>query len=344
MIVTLFEEYMATRNRRYGSLATELIKKAREAMLSAVQIYNNPQIDFKSELFIVTAVIAWTYLLHAYFRKKGIDYRMTDSRRGGTRRKFLRTQRGAVRHLSLEDCLGHDACPLDGIVRKTLLFLIGIRHEIEHQMTTRVDQHLSAKFMAAALNFNSTLKKHFGPNFSLEKEQAFSIQFTSIDQATARMLFEQKELPQHIAAFIVQFERTLSQEEYDDPRFSYRVALVPRTGNRATTADGVFEIVPPGSETAEAIGKVLLKETERTKYRPKSIVQLMRAEGFIKFNIHSHTELWQAKDAKNPKHQYGVEVEGAWFWYASWLPVVRSHCQENAQRYRTEHAAAQAAS
>lgn len=32
-------------------------------MLLAVQIFNNPQIEFKSELFIVTTVIAWTYLL-----------------------------------------------------------------------------------------------------------------------------------------------------------------------------------------------------------------------------------------------------------------------------------------
>ncbi len=40
--------------RRFGSVATELVKKAREAMLTAVQIFNNPQIEFKSELFIVT--------------------------------------------------------------------------------------------------------------------------------------------------------------------------------------------------------------------------------------------------------------------------------------------------
>jgi hypothetical protein len=47
---------MATRKRKVGSHATELVKKAREAALTAVQIYNNPQIDFKSELFIVTSV------------------------------------------------------------------------------------------------------------------------------------------------------------------------------------------------------------------------------------------------------------------------------------------------
>jgi hypothetical protein len=44
-------------------------------MLSAVQIYNNPLITFKTESFIVLSLIAWTYLLHAYYRKQGIDYR-----------------------------------------------------------------------------------------------------------------------------------------------------------------------------------------------------------------------------------------------------------------------------
>jgi Domain of unknown function (DUF3644) len=48
---------MAKRKRRFGSVATELIKKAREAMLTAVQIFNNPQIEFKAELFIVTTVV-----------------------------------------------------------------------------------------------------------------------------------------------------------------------------------------------------------------------------------------------------------------------------------------------
>jgi hypothetical protein len=47
-------------------------------MLSAVQIHNNPQVDFKAELFIVTSVIAWTYLLHAYYRKAGVEYRQVD--------------------------------------------------------------------------------------------------------------------------------------------------------------------------------------------------------------------------------------------------------------------------
>ena len=63
------------RRRRIKSVADELIYKSREAALAAVQIFNNPQINFKSEIFIVIIIIAWTYLLHAYFRKNKIEYR-----------------------------------------------------------------------------------------------------------------------------------------------------------------------------------------------------------------------------------------------------------------------------
>ena len=53
---------------------TELLIKSREAMMSAVQLYNNPQITFKSETIITLAIIAWTYLLHAFYANEGIDF------------------------------------------------------------------------------------------------------------------------------------------------------------------------------------------------------------------------------------------------------------------------------
>jgi hypothetical protein len=48
----------------------ELLVKAREAMIAAVHTFNSAGLQFRSELFIVTAVIAWTYLLHAYYKQK----------------------------------------------------------------------------------------------------------------------------------------------------------------------------------------------------------------------------------------------------------------------------------
>ena len=66
---------MAKRSRKIWSIKSELLTKSREAMLCAVQIFNNPNIIFKSESFIVLANISWTYLLHAYYRNNKIDYR-----------------------------------------------------------------------------------------------------------------------------------------------------------------------------------------------------------------------------------------------------------------------------
>jgi hypothetical protein len=323
---------MAKRKRSIGSVASELVKKAREAMLAAVQIFNNPQIEFKAELFIVTSVIAWTYLLHAYYRKRRVEYRQF--RQGGKNRYFVRTTFGAIRHLSLESCLAMKDCPLDEAVKKNLLFLIGIRHEVEHQMTRRIDDQLSAKFQAAALNFNTTIKTHFGPSLSLDSEQAFSIQFSGISEKTSKDLMAQADLPQNLHSYIVQFESALSQEEFDDPRFSYRVAFVRKTSNSKAGADRVIQFIPPDSDMAVEVNKVFLKETEKPKYKPGTIVRQMRAEGYARFNMQDHTDLWKAKDAKNPKYQLGAEVEGSWFWYEPWLNEVRNHCQKNELIYK----------
>ncbi|WP_373867450.1 DUF3644 domain-containing protein, partial [Microvirga aerophila] len=50
----------------------ELIIKSREAMLLAVQAYNSPTCYFRSEVFIVTAIIARTYLMHAFYKSQGL--------------------------------------------------------------------------------------------------------------------------------------------------------------------------------------------------------------------------------------------------------------------------------
>jgi len=46
------------RKRSVKSVKDELVKKSREAMLAAVQIYNNQHITFKSEAFITLTVIS----------------------------------------------------------------------------------------------------------------------------------------------------------------------------------------------------------------------------------------------------------------------------------------------
>jgi hypothetical protein len=145
----------------------------------------------------------------------------------------------------------------------------------------------------------------------LDSEQAFSIQFSGIDEGSAKELMAEPDLPQHIRSFVVQFENDMTQAEFDDLRFSYRVAFVRKTSNSKTIADKVIQFVLPGTDAATEINRVFLKETEKAKFRPSTIVKQMKAEGYTKFGIAQHTDLWKEKNAKNPKYHSDRTFKGA---------------------------------
>ncbi|MEZ7523546.1 DUF3644 domain-containing protein [Burkholderia vietnamiensis] len=327
---------MATKKRvrSVGSVSNELLKKSREAALAAVQVFNNPAITFKSEIFIVLMVISWTYLLHAFYRKKRIEYRHHRMENG--RRKFDRTASGAIKYWELERCLNEKASPVDKNAANNLRFLIGLRHEIEHQMTSRLDEFLSARLQACCLNYNDLIKKLFGDEYGIDKHLAFSLQFSSLTKEQVDILGKTEGLPAHILAFITGFDAKLSEEEFNDPRFAYRVLFVTKTANRKGQADQVIEFIKADSELAKGINAqyAVIKETERPKYLPKQIVSAMQAAGYPKFNMHEHTQLWKHADAKNPAKGLGVQVVTAWYWYEAWLEQVKAHCDNNAQFYR----------
>jgi hypothetical protein len=149
----------------------ELLIKAREAMIAAVHMFNGAGLTFRAELFIVTAIIAWTYLLHAWFKREGIDYRHRIS--GGAIKK---TKSGEDYYWELGKCLQHSKCPLSKGVIANLEFLIELRNEIEHRSTSRIDDAVSAKLQACCINFNDAIIKQFGPQFSLERRLPIALQ------------------------------------------------------------------------------------------------------------------------------------------------------------------------
>ncbi|SCY46252.1 DUF3644 domain-containing protein [Desulfoluna spongiiphila] len=324
---------MAKRNRKVGSIKIELITKSKEAMLTAVQIFNNPNIQFKSESFIVLSNIAWTYLLHAYYRSKNVEYRYFEQH--GARRKFDKTKRGAYKFWELERCLSDDACPIDRITISNLKFLIGLRHEIEHQMTSRIDNYLSARFQACCLNYNSYIKSLFNDKQGIDKYLSFSLQFSSIKEEHAKQLKQFSDLPENISAYINGYDSSLPDEEYNDMRYSYRVLYVPKSVNHKGQADKVIEFLPANSPEAEKLNKeyVLIKEKEKPKYLPGEVIKLMQHDGYILFKQYQHTLFWKSIEAKKKGKGYGVQVAKTWYWYESWINVVREHCKKNATQY-----------
>lgn len=309
----------------------ELLIKAREAMIAAVHTFNGAGLTFRAELFIVTSIIAWTYLLHAWYRHEGIDYRYRNP--DGTIKK---TKQDADTYWDLGKCLRHPKCPVTGGAVTNLDFIRELRNEIEHRSTSRIDDAVSAKLQACCLNFNDTIKTLFGPRYGLENRLPIALQFVTFSVDQRAFLKKASHLPAHIETCINAFEHHLSKEEYADPAYSYRVAFIPVAANRASSADSAVQFVKGDSDESREINRILLKEVDRRRYTAKQILERMQAEGFPKFNQHWHTTLWKELDAKKPAQDYGRsgDYKNSWVWYEKWLERVRAHCQEQGERYK----------
>jgi hypothetical protein len=311
----------------------ELLEKSREAALTSIQVFNNPLIKFKSETFIVLMIIAWTYLLHAHYRKNGIDYRHSRTRNGV--QEFDRTKSGAFRYWELESCLTDPNSPIDNVTFENLKFLIELRHEIEHQMTERLDDYIGSRYQACAMNYNRYIKALFGEGFGIDKYMTFSLQFLELSQKQLSSYEISDLVPQRLQTLILELDAKVTEDVYNDEAYAYRLFFFKKLENRRGQADQVVEFIDPKSEAAVDIATDhwVRKEVERPKLLPKQIVERMQAQGYTKFKIHQHTKLWKEHDAKNPAKGYGTMVVNFWYWYETWLRFVEDHCAANREHY-----------
>jgi len=323
-----------TRKRRVFSVSDELLHKSREAALSAIQIFNNPLVMFKSEAFIVLMNIAWTYLLHSYYRKYNIEYRYYLPRLN--RRKFDRTKSGAFKYWELERCLNDNKCPLDKDTSNNLRFLIALRHEIEHQMTMRLDDYLGGRYQACAMNYNRDIKRLFGEKYGIDKYLTYSLQFIELTHTQLSQPEATNLIPAKLRTFILSFDSSLSQDEYNSEAYSYRMYFQKKLVNHPGQADRVVEFLDPKSPLAATVEPEywVKREVEKPKYTPSEVVSKMQSLGYVHFIMHNHIRLWQQHDAKNTTKAYGVLVsEKTWYWYESWLQFVEEHCKKNREIY-----------
>ena len=188
--------------KRSPSVKTELIRDSRDAALNAVQTFNNPLTTFKAETFIVLMIIAWTYLLHAHYHQRQIEYRYYE--KGPKRRKFQRTKSGAFKYWELEQCLSNSACPLDEPTKLNLRFLIGLRNEIEHHRSAGADERFSGRYLACCLNYERYICELFGNQHSLGTATAFTLQFRDLN-APSTPEEAVAPLPSNVAKYLQKF-------------------------------------------------------------------------------------------------------------------------------------------
>ena len=111
----------------------ELLIKAREAMIAAVHTFNGVGINFRAELFIVTSIIAWTYLFHAWLKREGVDYRYKN--KDGS---ICKTKAGADKYWELSTCIEKANCNLSDGVKNNLFVKNNIFQPVGYKKFTRL--------------------------------------------------------------------------------------------------------------------------------------------------------------------------------------------------------------
>ncbi len=135
-------------------------------MIAAVQTFNSAGLLFRAELFVVTAIIGWTYLAHAWFKREGIAFKYKE-----------KTKQGADKYWELGKCITHARCPFSSSSKNNLKFLIEIRNEVEHRLTNQIDDAVGAELQSCCINFNQTIKELFGDQYGLDKHLNIALQF-----------------------------------------------------------------------------------------------------------------------------------------------------------------------
>lgn len=252
----------------------ERIIRSREAMILAVQVFNSPICLFKTEVFSVLTNIAWTYLLHEFYIRKGNRIVGADGR-----------------SLALSQMLERQDCPLSRGMKNNLRAMKIIRDDVEHALLRRSDLKWSPLFQACCLNFDTAISKIFGEKLSLKKELSFALQFAKLDIEQINS-FQNFDIPENINALDARLRQGLSEADIADLEYQLQVIY---TLDNASKSKAAIKFIKPDSEEAKDVKNVLLKykiADEEYPFKPTAVVRTVSNRTQKKFLLSNHTQAW----------------------------------------------------
>jgi hypothetical protein len=296
----------------------ERLIRAREAMVLAVQIFNNPSLNFKTEVFSVSANIAWTYLMHEYYERRGVNILQADGRA-----------------LLLSQIIRRTDCPLSQGIKDNLDSLKEIRDAVEHTLFRKSDLKFMSVFQACCLNFDKTLVELFGEKTTLRHELSFALQFAQMDVEQLATL-SKFDVPKTIHALEKKFEEALGEERSLSTEYRFRVVY---TLENSTKSKAHIKFIHPDDEDADEIRNVLIKNELADKLYPfkasRACAEINKKSG-LKFTSHNHTQAWKkfdvrprsnANERQNTNKDFCVyhEVHGDYTYSQKWIDFVSKY-------------------
>lgn len=262
----------------------ERIIRAREAMILAVQVFNSPSLKFKTEVFAMLANVAWTYLLHEYYHRKGVEIIEKDGR-----------------SLLLSEMVKKPDVPLSQGIKDNLNALKVIRDTVEHLLFRKSDLKWLSIFQACCLNFDQKLCDLFGEQTTLKNDLSFSLQFAKLDFDQLTQL-QEYDIPEAIEAVDAKLEAEMDEQRLADMEYRFKVIY---TFENSTKSKSHVKFLMPNEAEAKEFKHVLIKRELSDKNYPHKagdVVKEIKKRTKKNFTQHLHTNAWKMFNARPGTH------------------------------------------
>ncbi len=135
---------------------------------------------------------------------------------------------------------------LDTATESNLIFFIKLRNKIEHRHIDKreVDTLIFGECQSFLYNYETTLIKLFGEDYSINEALVYSLQFSQIRTSTqdkANKSALSKDLSD-IIAFVERYRNTLDETTYNSQEYNIKLIQIPKISN-TNRADAAIEFV-----------------------------------------------------------------------------------------------------
>lgn len=276
-----------------------LIESQRHA-LKAMDEWNCSSGNFGD--FLTHMHKAWHYLLHAEFKKGGIDYHYKES---NGQYKIID---GEPKAWDLEWCVKQRYPNSADPVRLNVELFVALRNKVEHRYEHNLKIVTGGKAQALVMNYEQERVAHFGPTYSLADQLRFPITLQSLTaEGQAKQRAAVAKLPKATRDLVAQFEAAIDPVVKDDLRYDYRVRLVPIVGKKIDSdlavnfvnLDDLTEeerkIMTEAGRTGTVITRVKHVEVaNKAKLRASAVAERVEVKLPFHFSVYGeHTEMWR---------------------------------------------------
>lgn len=319
-----------------------LLDKATESSLLALDLYNKPKTTFRSGAYIVLMTIAWTSLLHAVFEKKKIkyyylkwdikkkeiiswkEYFYFKERWNKVYEKIEWDKKAWELWKSIEE-LFWKASP----IYKNINLFIKLRNKIEHRFMPEIDSEIIWECQALILNFENILTENFWNEFSLMDSIFIPLQLSKWN----------KKIPistdwKNVLDFIKTYRSAIDRNVLNSQDFAFKVFIMPNIWRNRNTADVAINFVKYDESSPEEMEKYdeaifAIKNKEKNRYRPTQVLEQISEKIWINKTMHWHNWMWRKYtvrpweknrwDLCNSEYCEWYELTNSYLYFDKWV-------------------------